>query len=510
MARNIRFGPCSKARSLADTDAAQIAIKNDQSACPADWNRILICHLPCPVKSDWPYTIVLLFRNITMRSSSNPLSRILGIIDEPQQFTRFVFFVLSIALFVRFAVLALNWPNWIWNGGTPSDQWDALAINLIDHGVFGFSPDVSTVIRGPIFPLVEIPLYLIFGRNYAGWSVSLLLLDTFTCFLLIVTTRRLAGNRTALLAGLYYAVNLPIIFYTAKISQVTSMLPLVVIWLYLFSLWEESYTSAWVPWVLGLVSGLTILNKTVFLPVPFICTAVLLWLRRAEIRRIRQLVPAMIYLIVTIGVVAPWTFRNYVVTNGKFIPVQGYFWELFVQDVLYYDLDAMDHDARSDGELLDYFKSREKEILIAHGASPDRPTNLTGPQWEIMCENAFRDACLKWIKEDPVKILKIKVANIWHFWLRAENWSKTRTLVLMQVVYLGAATTGLFFLWRFRQLYRVKYALVLVLVLWAEHCPVFAWGRFSLDLVPALGLVFGLGVDAWVKQANLKPLTSKG
>jgi hypothetical protein len=41
-------------------------------------------------------------------------------------------------------------------------------------------------------------------------------------------------------------------------------------------------------------------------------------------------------------------------------------------------------------------------------------------------------------------------------------------------------------------------------VLWSEHCLVFAWGRFSLDLVPVLGLLFGLGIDAWMKQSAEK------
>jgi hypothetical protein len=77
-------------------------------------------------------------------------------------------------------------------------------------------------------------------------------------------------------------------------------------------------------------------------------------------------------------------------------------------------------------------------------------------------------------------------------------------LVLMQIVYLGAAIAGLILLLKHHQLGRIKYGLVLILVLWAEHCPVFAWGRFSLDLVPALGVMFGLGIDAWARQAPLK------
>jgi 4-amino-4-deoxy-L-arabinose transferase-like glycosyltransferase len=351
---------------------------------------------------------------------------------------------------------------------------------------------------------MEIPLYLLFGENFIGWTISLLLLDTLTCFLLMTAFRRQWGNRAALLAGLFYAVNLPIIYYTAKISQVTSMLPFIVLWFYLFSSWETAYRSRWLPWALGLISGAMILNKTVFLPVPFVCAGVLAWARRAEFRKIADLLPIALYLLVTLVVVSPWTARNFVVTKGKFVPVQCMFWELFVQDVLYYDLGTAKGSDRPEGDLLHYFLAREREILMTHQTATDCPAGLDRPQWEMQCEGAFAAACRQWIRDDPFKIMKVKVANLWNFWIRAENWSKTRALILMQIVYLGAAGVGLACLIRARQLDRVKYGLVLILVLWSEHCLVFAWGRFSLDLVPVLGLLFGLGIDAWMKQSAEK------
>jgi hypothetical protein len=36
--------------------------------------------------------------------------------------------------------------------------------------------------------------------------------------------------------------------------------------------------------------------------------------------------------------------------------------------------------------------------------------------------------------------------------------------------------------------------------LWAEYSLVLGWGRFSLDTVPVLALVFGIGIDEWMKQ----------
>jgi 4-amino-4-deoxy-L-arabinose transferase-like glycosyltransferase len=417
--------------------------------------------------------------------------------------------VLGIAILVRLAVVAAFWHSWGWHHGEIPDSWNKLAINLVDSGTFGFVPGQSTTTRGPVFPLVLVPLYLALGENYAGWCISLLLLDTLTSLLVMTLFRKLWGNLPALLAGLFYAVNLPIVYYTAKISQVTSILPFVALYMYLFSSWEYAYSCRWRPWMLGLVSGLMILNKTVYLPIPIACSALLVWSKRLELKRGLQLLPVAIYLVVTAAVVAPWTVRNYVLTGGKLIPVQSLFWELNVQDVLYYDLSKEVGVDRSEGMTLDYFVEQERQMLVSHGVSPDYPNYMSHVQWEYAREQAFRAVSLKWLRQDPGKILHVKVKNLWNFWVRAENWEKTRLLILMQVPFLGAVMASLVILLRRRQLHRVKFGLVIVLVLWAEHVLVFAWVRFSLDLVPILALIFGLGAAAMAVPQPSEPRCSE-
>ena len=209
-----------------------------------------------------------------------------------------------------------------------------------------------------------------------------------------------------------------------------------------------------------------------------------------------QLRPVAIYLVVTAAVVAPWTVRNYVVTGGKLVPVQSLFWELNVQDVFYYDLTKDAGVDRPEGTTLDYFIEQERQISMAKGVSPDYREYMSRAEWEYARERAYRAVYLTWLRENPGKILRVKVENLWNFWIRAENWQKTRLLILMQVPFLGAAMAGLVILIYKRQLHLVKFGVIIVLVLWAEHFVVFAWGRFSLDLVPILGLIFGLGVAA--------------
>jgi 4-amino-4-deoxy-L-arabinose transferase-like glycosyltransferase len=424
------------------------------------------------------------------------MSQIRQTLEDPRRFRFNMVIVLGVALLVRLAVVAAFWHSWGWHHDEIPDSWNKLAINLVDNGTFGFDPGQSTITRGPVFPLFEVPLYLAFGERYSGWCVSLLLLDSVTCVLIIILFRKLWGTRPALLAGLFYAVNLPVIYYTAKISQVASILPFVALYMYLFSSWEYTYSCRWRPWVLGLVSGLMILNKTVYLPIPIACSALLVWSKRLELKRGARLVPVAVYLVVTAAVVAPWTVRNYVLTGGRLVPVQSLFWEVSVQDVLYYNLTKERGLDRPEGTTLDYFIEQEGQMLVSNGVSPDYPKYISRAKWEYARERAFRTVYLKWLRQDPGMILHVKVENLWNFWVRAENWHKTVLLILMQVPFLGVVLASLVILLHKRQLHRVKFGLVIVLVLWAEYFLVFAWGRFSLDLVPILGLIFGLGATA--------------
>ena len=59
------------------------------------------------------------------------------------------------------------------------------------------------------------------------------------------------GTAGIVVRGLLYAVSLALIYYTCKIMQVTSIIPFVVTWLYLITVWERNYFSRWVPLAIG-------------------------------------------------------------------------------------------------------------------------------------------------------------------------------------------------------------------------------------------------------------------
>jgi 4-amino-4-deoxy-L-arabinose transferase-like glycosyltransferase len=418
--------------------------------------------------------------------------------DHPQNLTQLVVAVAATALITRSVILVAFWPTWIWQFGHIQDDWNRLAINWVVSGTFGFTPTEPTVQRGPMFPLFEIPLYLLFREHYALWSISLLLLDACTSILLLLVGRRVWGTRAAFIAALFHAVYLPVIYYTALINQFTTVLPLLVLWLYLISSWDLHPSRKPHYVALGLVSGFLILSKVVYLPVVVGTLAVLLWFHRKQRDAWSTLKQSAATLLIAAAVVAPWTYRNYVVTNGAFIPVQSLFWEAIWQKFVILDLDAREGWNRPPGRTLEYFLDRQQQLMQRLGE--DRLAQLTGPHRELYRERAFQTEVLEWLRQSPTAYVRNIASNVWYFWVGAENATKTLAMAAMQMPLLGASLLGLILAARHRTVYKLRLGLVLIFILWAEYTVVFGWGRYSLDTVPVLALIVGTGFDTWLSR----------
>ena len=418
--------------------------------------------------------------------------------NDPKCLVRLACVVAAIALAMRLIVLVSFWPTWVWQSGHVQDDWNKLAINLVTSGTFGFAADQPTIQRGPIFPLLEIPLYLLFGEKYAGWSIALLLLDACTSVLLVLLGRKLWGNRAALLAGLFHAVHLPVIYYSANIEQFTSVLPLVLVWFYLISAWDLRAASKYHFLALGLVSGILILSKTVYLPVVIGSAAALIWLKGKQ-HDAKVLVKQVAVMLLVAGlVVVPWTYRNYIVTDGKFIPVQSLFWDALWQKFVISDLDALEGWNRPSGRMLEFMLARQEQLFRSLGKQ--NAAQLTGPQKELYYEKTYKGQVLEWIKTDPASYVRNIASNMWYFWVGAENMKKTLLMAAMQVPLLGAALLGLWLAIQHRQVHKLRFGLVLIFILWGEYSLVFGWGRYSLDAVPVLAFIFGTGIDARLRH----------
>jgi 4-amino-4-deoxy-L-arabinose transferase-like glycosyltransferase len=394
-----------------------------------------------------------------------------------------VLLVFGVALTLRLAVLLAFWSKWHWLDGRIHDSWNTLGITLAESGTFGYNAGDPSLRRSPVFQVVAAGLYTVFGERYAAWSITLLLLDSGTCVLITLLARRAWGERAAVLAGLYAALHIAVAYYTAQIEQFTIVLPLLFAWIWLFTRWSADVHSRRLPLALGIVSGLLVLTKTVYLLFPVAGAAAFLWCGRRTFRPRAALPGIAAFLAISALVVLPWAWRNYQVSGGRFVPVQALLWENLWANVYWDDLDQARGTRRPDGDMIGYIREKQDELIVASGGPP--PKDWPAARKELYEEDLYRKAYLEWLPGHIGSYAMGVIKNVWQFWCGAENRPKTLLFFALQVVPLAAALAGLAALVRLRMAARVWCALVAVGLLWSQYTLVLSMGRYSLDLVPA-------------------------
>ena len=418
--------------------------------------------------------------------------------DEAGLFGRFAGTIVALSLITRLGVLLCFWPTWVWHTGHVQDSWNELAINWVKHGYFWLSGGRANHSTRPGLPALgdsslpavwrklcrvehraTSPRYRYLPPDCPSRTATVGQQNSLAswCVLQCLSTDYLLyGHDTTIHEC--SAIGLPLVLPVLRLGpglreEVDSVGSGTRIGC---AYAEQNRVSSGRAWFISYI----------------------VWLKRKEPPVKATVRQVSIVLLTAVLVVAPWTYRNYVVTKGAFVPVQAMFWELVWQKYVISDLDATEGEYRSDGRTLDYILARRAELFDR--VKDPTVVKLNGPKKELYDERVFRDQVVGWVKTKPTRFLGNVTSNIWGFWVRAENLKKTLLMVSMQAVFLGAALLGLWLTIRYGQVRRIRFGLLLILTLWAEHSLVLGWGRFSLDTVPVLAIFFGTGIDQWMKQ----------
>ena len=206
-----------------------------------------------------------------------------------------------------------------------ANSYDQLAVNLIDHGVYGYEeapPIVPTVLRPPGYSMFLAAVFQLFGHSYVAVQILQIIISLATCVLVAVTAARIVREHTALptalpVVALWAGALSPFdsVYCGALLSEVVCTALLVAgICIPLLS------ASPWRWLAAGVAFGAAALVRDVFLLfVPF---ALVVWvIAHPRPRSGRELArSAATLLLGTVLAVAPWTARNYAHT-GKLIPI---------------------------------------------------------------------------------------------------------------------------------------------------------------------------------------------
>ncbi|MGD1017686.1 MAG: hypothetical protein ABSA12_00050 [Verrucomicrobiia bacterium] len=308
----------------------------------------------------------------------------------------------------------------------------------------GHYDDVS---RGPVYPV-----FLALAGSPLVAKCLQALLDTVTVWLVFL----LAGRNWK--AAALWAIYPFAIWRVAFIGKETTLAFLLAAYVCVQLLAFRS-RKFW-PWLAaGGLLAVVNLCKPTFLAWP-VAVLALAYLHRVPLSRVAILIAGMIL------VVAPWTWRNYVVTHGAFVPV-----------------------ATERGGVTTFIGNYQPTLGLWEGpgkakwmqAVQDIQTEHGGAS-VVELDRAYYRAAWKEIVGDPVKAGEICLRKCVRFWFETASRRVAVGSILVQAIYLAALGAGLWRRWPWGL--DTVLALILIAYVMLVHAVSYADLRFSLPVMP--------------------------
>ena len=314
---------------------------------------------------------------------------------------------------------------------TSTDGYVKLAVNLFEHGRYSFHPEGSpTTYRAPVYPFVLGLVNVLVADIGTTTLLVNCLASSLTCTLLGVLAAHIFGRNRALL------LSMPATFFPLSVYYCTNALSdtffaLTIILYVVLALTMLADPSVSRAILAGGALGVATLTKGILVPFP------LLFLGYAALRRPRAFKAVFTSSIVSVGLVAIWSARKYVV-SGHVIPVSvGPGWSMLSGNYMI----EVSRDAHT---AVKYGEARAlKRINATCGGSYTYGSLRPAGHWDIPHETDslfFREALLMF-REDPLLLprkLGINAFRFWYFsnspWKCHANLAVNGSVVLLALV----------------------------------------------------------------------------
>jgi 4-amino-4-deoxy-L-arabinose transferase-like glycosyltransferase len=397
--------------------------------------------------------------------------------------TAIVFVALAASLAMVFLVFRAQ--GFVDASGDPY-HYGEIARGFIDHGFTRLTRRAAT-----LYPEFIAIVYRLGAGNLA---VELLqcLFHAATCVLAYLLGRRFYNTRTALIAGLLCALHPMLLRYVGDLHM-EAMLT----FLCTFTVWcavrfhDQPTTPNGI--LLGAVGMITTLTKGVMLP--FLALFGLISLVFALRRRSGREVAAVVAMGVTMCVLlAPWTYRNYRVTGGRFVLLTPGTSDSFLRGYVF---------TRAEFATLQKppYTDAENEVNrwfreIAHDA---------GTEWEVdevVDEANNARVARRLIVTQPGATIRKVVIGLFTFWYEMTSLPNS---LIPGVLALGAWALAFIGFRTGRPDERAPLWLLLlpILVMNVFVAALIPLGRYSAPILPCLMVLAAYGVDAlWVQRTE--------
>jgi hypothetical protein len=234
------------------------------------------------------------------------------------------------------------------------------------------------------------------------------------------------------------------------------------------------------PWLWLAAGGLlAVVNlcKPTFLPWP-VAVLALAYLHRVPLSRVAMLIAGMVI------VIAPWTYRNYVVTHGAFVPV-----------------------ATERGGVTTFIGNYQPTLGLWEGPGKsewmlavDQIRSGHPGASVVELDRVFYRAAWEEMARDPLKTAEICARKCVRFWFESAARRLEVGSMLVQIAYLGLLGIGLWQRWP----WGLETVLVLTLIAYVMlvHALSYADLRFSLTVMPLVCALAGSAFQARLRRTE--------
>ncbi len=383
--------------------------------------------------------------------------------------------ILGVALLGRLVVLvdvAVHRPhNWLFSHPY---EMGLLADSLLHgHGLsspFGV-PTGPTALVAPGYPILIAALFFVFGTDTFASEIAIIalqiLVSLVTIWLMMRIARQVLDCRTALLAGAFWALSLPLLWIPAifwETSLSACALPAII--LLALHCRQRPTIAAWL--LLGSSAAIVALINPALLPSLVAIMAATAW----QTRRVARTAPLLGFLALLL-LFSPWPIRNALQFHA-FIPLRSTAgFELWMGN-------RPGATGFLDESLFPMYNRQELASYVAKG--------------EVAYTNDKSAQAWRYIRAHPADFLDLTLRRCFRFWSGTGNVDSPRFDELHALLTSLLGFTGLVFLYRNRM---SAFALLMALPLLLFPLPYYithAEFRYRLNLDPLLTLLAAYAV----------------
>ena len=407
---------------------------------------------------------------------------------KPNQDAKYIAMIFAVAMAASLTMVfgVFRQQSLVANSGDPY-HYGEIARGFVQHGFTSLTRRAAS-----LYPELIALVYRLGGNDLAVVLVQCFL-HAGTCLLVFLLGRRLYNARTGLLAGLFCALHPMLLRYVPDLHMETllTFVSVLTVWSAVRFHYQPTLANGV---LLGAVGMGAVLTKGVILPflVLFGIISALFALHRGSAKGVAAVVAMFLTMAL---VVAPWTYRNYQVTGGRFVLITPGASDSFLRGYIFtrWEFATLQKPPYTDAEN----ESNAWFRKIARDA---------GTEWEadeVVDEANNARVAKQMIVTHPLDTARKVVVGLFTFWY--EMTTLKNSLIPASLALIGWALA--FVGWRRahregRPSWLIWLPIVVMNVFVATLIPL---GRYSVPVLPCLMILAAFGVDTLLSRRGMVP-----